>query len=1834
MKRLLSISLVVVLFLPLMGLSLVNADVSRIKVIPYPKTAGKMASYKASFNVTRPLSANQDSITVTLPKETMVPEYVSSSVISINPQKLIGTDYKLNFATGDITFTNPLREGDMVRASFTYEAKEDYTMMPLQADVKFFDRCFPPGPPTDPRNNNGQFDPGEWVYEDRDHDGRISPGDRRLMIIHGVLGAGDPGPGSPPDVSGYDARQNSIVSAGDGDCGNCAPAAGTPSPTMPLIPLSLIRLTMMDMNNDGIYNDGDYLFDDRDQSGSVSLGDNMICGIVYYPPGTTVAFNDPDYRTRTGFNIVTFNNPGGVVYRHADNGPTPGAYDPGEAIYRDDIGTGSSQTYSVDNLDVRMTTVTIIRNSAVEYLQPGIVTNVGVTPDPDIGTRLIDFKTATGEEEGFLDIANLGFYDTGEPIYRNGTGRNTFLGGADTPQPGDIRLSSWSNSAYQPTSTVALTDADVNTQLVTFNSSPTAIPELMVSSLPVMPSGNRSPLRLACSTNFDNYTGSRHDEFGIPITITSLPFTDPFPLVPPATTATLDTWLYRDMDFSGDVTPGDIRLTPVDIMLGSTKITYSAGSTVKNGEIDFRPRTVIAGPLPLSTPYAINDIPMKHDEVIKINNEFDPQENIYASSDNIVDGTGADVRLVPIGVTSFGNKAIGSGFPLLGKTLTRGWSRIENKIIVSYAQAGTKTAKLDVNPITILPTLEPPNPPAYLKANYLTLSGGNTPLSGSGKWYIRVTAINMYGEGEPSDAIEINFPSGGSNNAINIQWRSIPFAVAYRIYKSRNETFFPASSLLAEVKTPLTNYLDRGTVITEGSLPYPYKASFITLWRSRGGIETELVEYRCADYEIDLATGVVRFRKALRPYEIVLADYKYADGKTTLGPGGDPCNTVGHKNEHVYVNTQLGIGKLLHIPAVNPAIDPLNYCFRLWRGPTIDPNNPYLLREGSDYTISYQTGEIRFGAHVVNEGDIITADYDTYEEVAGESLVEAISTGITEARASSPIIPESYIISKAVALRSSPQIRITGGENGYQLVFTTPVDIYIDPDNNLSTPDVVLTLNRPGRQFNVTNKGAVRNPEKAGNYQLWISTSQEQTPILSDPYEITADSNVSDMNLKVVSPQVPEPSTGEPPCSCKDAAANAGQAISIVTQLVSGMNGVPGIYVRFEITNTVNPPSTFSSSSLVQTNEQGLASVVLNLSATPGVTEVKVYLQDDPTMCRCVRINTGPQVQVDKIVLQPGPNLALSPGSQQLFSAKAFNTQGAEIPGVTFTWAADCGTITPAGMYTAPINTGGICHVFARAHGKEGMTTISVVTKPDRIVVTPATTTVSLNGTIQFKAEPFDSVGNPMNIPVNWFVEPAGYGSIDSSGKFIAGSIEGTATVKACSAGVCGTATVSIVKSGSGGSIDKIYITPENAILRAGETKQFTAIAKDVYGNIIQGVNFTWAANPAELGTISSSGLFIAVKSGMCIITAQAGDKIAVATVSIVQISKIIVDPATVTLSPGDNKVFKAVAYDNLNQAIPGLAFTWIVNPPTLGLIQPDGTFVATGYVGMTGEIIASVGGMTGSSKISIVAKDSTPPKISLIEPQVSGATYKTGPMQIQVRVEDESQISEVTINGSPAGVNATGNWMANVMVNRGMNTFTIRAKDNSTNKNESKLDLVIYGTESTILVMKVPSNIQIAVRNVTLTENGITKTVTFKTSPEIFDNSTFVGLRDLAESFFGATAELGGSVAYDSVNKKITISFRKSNGDVVIFETVVGQTAYQMTTVHADGSKETKQGVMDRAPYIGSANPRYVGTTKYVSRKENYNSTMVPMRAFVEALGGTVDYNADTRVATFSILK
>ena len=90
----------------------------------------------------------------------------------------------------------------------------------------------------------------------------------------------------------------------------------------------------------------------------------------------------------------------------------------------------------------------------------------------------------------------------------------------------------------------------------------------------------------------------------------------------------------------------------------------------------------------------------------------------------------------------------------------------------------------------------------------------------------------------------------------------------------------------------------------------------------------------------------------------------------------------------------------------------------------------------------------------------------------------------------------------------------------------------------------------------------------------------------------------------------------------------------------------------------------------------------------------------------------------------PGTRIAISPlgaslgpGEQQQFSATASNPDGSPIAGAAFEWslaAGNPGSITPAGLYTAPaaIAAAGLANVTAKLTGGQAWATVAVNLHP------------------------------------------------------------------------------------------------------------------------------------------------------------------------------------------------------------------------------------------------------------------------------------------------------------------------------------------------------------------------------------------------------------------------------------------------------------------------------------------------------------------------------------------
>lgn len=391
---------------------IVFADAQNIQVTPYPQVAGQMASYRMTFNINAALTAGQDSITCVFPKETNIDSTISSGNISVNPKKLNRADMEIDYQTGTIKLFNPLRKGDRVVASYRYQPGPEFTQLPR--NVSFYDLTFAA---PDARRGNSVLDAGEWVYEDRDNDGMISIGDKRLAVI---------------TIAGASFRQGSLVQNGDADF--IVNASG--SPTQPLTDYSYTNLTFIDRDGNGIFSENDWLVDDKVNSGTLYANDILIAGMFYYPRGSTVSASDLDVTTAVG--------PMLAPAKHAENVLKDTLLNDGEFIYTD-----VDATNTVTAGDTRLTWVYA---NGVVYPRNSVV----ALTDKDVGTQLITFTALAGSNEVAVNPAFP---------YRNYLQPRALAG---TVGPSDKRTNNMFMSSYPVQSVVGVNDADANITLFAF----------------------------------------------------------------------------------------------------------------------------------------------------------------------------------------------------------------------------------------------------------------------------------------------------------------------------------------------------------------------------------------------------------------------------------------------------------------------------------------------------------------------------------------------------------------------------------------------------------------------------------------------------------------------------------------------------------------------------------------------------------------------------------------------------------------------------------------------------------------------------------------------------------------------------------------------------------------------------------------------------------------------------------------------------------------------------------------------------------------------------------------------------------------------------------------------------------------------------------------------------------------------------------------------------------------------------------------------------------------------------------------------------------------------
>jgi hypothetical protein len=406
------------------------------------------------------------------------------------------------------------------------------------------------------------------------------------------------------------------------------------------------------------------------------------------------------------------------------------------------------------------------------------------------------------------------------------------------------------------------------------------------------------------------------------------------------------------------------------------------------------------------------------------------------------------------------------------------------------------------------------------------------------------------------------------------------------------------------------------------------------------------------------------------------------------------------------------------------------------------------------------------------------------------------------------------------------------------------------------------------------------------------------------------------------------------------------------------------------------------------------------------------------------------------VMVTPDPTLVIK-GDKKKFAATGIDTDGTEVA-VSPVWSIVSddasleipGAISAAGVFsaTSEMPVGSSWKVLASVTTSEdriikGEARISLIAGPLESVEISCendkcSKPVESGQTVEIQAFGYDRFYNKAEILPDWSVI-GGIGTVNpapgsESKAVLTAGRAGSGEVIATDQGKEGKIHIT-VEPGPLASID-ISVKPAPAddttgksegnplILKAGSDIQFTALGSDsevdILGHVkpVNSVHVTpvWSVRSAkqdvDLGSVSADGKFVGREAGVGLIEAKVGSIAGSFHIQVIagDLASIRVSPSSVSVVSGEGKKqqFSAPGYDLYgNRVVESAKPTWLVIG-NIGDIDKDGLFtpvsLPAGSPGISGVIMASYGGVQGSSNVTVVSALGKLSALSLtVEPHV-----------------------------------------------------------------------------------------------------------------------------------------------------------------------------------------------------------------------------------------------------------
>jgi uncharacterized protein YjdB len=395
------------------------------------------------------------------------------------------------------------------------------------------------------------------------------------------------------------------------------------------------------------------------------------------------------------------------------------------------------------------------------------------------------------------------------------------------------------------------------------------------------------------------------------------------------------------------------------------------------------------------------------------------------------------------------------------------------------------------------------------------------------------------------------------------------------------------------------------------------------------------------------------------------------------------------------------------------------------------------------------------------------------------------------------------------------------------------------------------------------------------------------------------------------------------------------------------------------------------------------------------------------------------------------------------------------------TWTASTGTISSAGLFTAPAKTGAavITATSVADPTKSASATVTISSAApavSSVSVSPASGSVNTAATLQLTAA---VQGSAANKSVTWKTSS---GTISASGLFTAAATAGTATVSATSvADTTKSATAVITVSAPAPPVvNSISISPAAPSILTSATQQFTA---NVQGTVTD-KSVTWSATG---GTITASGVLTA--------PASAG-KVTVTATSVADTTKSATTTVTVaapvangvSISPSTGAILTSATLQlsaTVQGTVTNKSVTWSASS---GSVTANGLFTAPAAAGTATVKATSVADPTKSATATITVNA---PSVSSITLSPTSASILAGAtQQFNATVQGTVTNKSIAWSASSGSINSAGLFTAGATP--GTATITVTSLADPT-KTASATVSVTAPTVTSVSVTPATASIQ-----------------------------------------------------------------------------------------------------------------------------------------------------------------